>query len=450
MRILAIGNFLKQEFVDVAPFRSAASFLDYDAVVIDFSGIWREYDTILSETYRGQSYLGDFDSAALKSDLSVRRPEIEEMLRLGRTLVVFTSSPQIIRVDTGERRVSQIGRMLEASPILADVDLLCILPVVVRTAPSSGANIEFRGHEPFASFWATNQRRMGYSAYFTETVGTPLWFVRGTNRLVGSYLPWESGHIVFSPAYTGDPEDEAEQLEFFESISVLVSELSKGAGGFMLPKWCMNYKLPDEDSLRSRLENSEIELEKLMATMEKQAKAVTELEEYKILISGTGRALEVQVGRVLNELGFEVAEGPPGRDDLVLKHNDRVAVVEVKGVSKSAAEKHAAQLEKWVNDYSLSTGKVPKGILVVNAHKDTPLSDRTEAPFPHQMIAYSENRGHCLLTSTQLLCICLHCRRNPDQKASIIERLLTTTGRFDDFSDWENHITYEGETPDAE
>ena len=54
----------------------------------------------------------------------------------------------------------------------------------------------------------------------------------------------------------------------------------------------------------------------------------------------------------------------PDRDDLILQYNDRIAVVEIKGVlRKSAAERHAAQLEKWVSSYFSDKGIRPKGIL---------------------------------------------------------------------------------------
>lgn len=188
----------------------------------------------------------------------------------------------------------------------------------------------------------------------------------------------------------------------------------------------------------------ESDLKTLTNKISNQKKIIASLQEYKILFSGTGRALEVNVGKVLSELGFEVAEGLPGRDDLILKYKDKVAVVEVKGVSKSAAEKHAAQLEKWVSEYFSSCGVMPKGILIVNAFKDIPLADRTEDPFPSQMITYSKNRNHCLLTGIQLLGICLFCKANPDKSDEIIERLFNTDGLIMEYSDWTNFVVGQG------
>lgn len=62
------------------------------------------------------------------------------------------------------------------------------------------------------------------------------------------------------------------------------------------------------------------------------------------LYLGSGRTLELQVKEVLELLGGKVTEPEPNRDDWRVDFNGQQAAVEIKGVSKSAAEKHAAQL----------------------------------------------------------------------------------------------------------
>jgi len=61
---------------------------------------------------------------------------------------------------------------------------------------------------------------------------------------------------------------------------------------------------------------------------------------------------------------------------LILDYKGKIAVVEVKGLGKSAAENNAAQLEKWVSEYYLTKGIKPKGILIVNAYKDVPFKEQ--------------------------------------------------------------------------
>jgi len=109
---------------------------------------------------------------------------------------------------------------------------------------------------------------------------------------------------------------------------------------------------------------------------------------------------------------------------------DRIAVVEVKGIIGSAAEKHAAQLEKWVSEYYASSGKKPKGILVVNAFRNIPLQNRDETVFPDQMLPYCEHREHCLLTGLQLLGLYLACVDEPSEADDIINNIFETKGVF--------------------
>lgn len=129
------------------------------------------------------------------------------------------------------------------------------------------------------------------------------------------------------------------------------------------------------------------------------------LDERKILFTGSGAALEHVDEKALTALGFEVESGAPGRTDRVLTFGGTPAVIEIKGKAKSAAEKDAAQLEKWVAGHHVEHEVQPKGILLVNAWRDLTLADRESRPtFPEQMLEYSTGRGHCLITGLQLLC----------------------------------------------
>lgn len=453
MKILAIGSFFEHEFVDTFNFRSTNSFLDYDIVLVDFRYILNEYKANNSQNgmYKGHKCLSDDDSVAIVEDIERRKIEISELLKLGRTVIVYLPSSQICYIDTGERQYSGTGKNRQTTRIVKNIDLLSVLPVKFQTVEATGTNIDFRGEDPFSVFWNANKKYLSFTSYYQEPIGRPLWFLKGTDRVVGSYLPFEKGNIIFMPTYSDDEEDEQREKKFFQSILTLVEELKKSTGDFVLPIWSVDYLMPKEDIEVSNLKKYESELKKITNKISKQKKIIAELEEYKILFTGTGRALEIQIGKVLSELGFEVTEGLPGRDDLILKYKDKVAVVEVKGVSKSAAEKHAAQLEKWVSEYISKNGIAPKGILIVNAFKDIPLDDRNEESFPQQMIRYSKNRNHCLITGIQLLGLYLDCKTNPEKRDKVVEKIFSTDGLFMEYSDWTCFITtndqlIEGET----
>ena len=109
-------------------------------------------------------------------------------------------------------------------------------------------------------------------------------------------------------------------------------------------------------------------------------------------------------------------------------------------MKSSSAEKHAAQLEKWVSQYYEKNDIKPKGILVVNAYNDRPLEERTEPAFPNQMLKFSIAREHCLITGLQLLCLYLDCKDDDEKRRKAIDDLLTTNGVFDKYQDWSEFI----------
>ena len=49
---------------------------------------------------------------------------------------------------------------------------------------------------------------------------------------------------------------------------------------------------------------------------------------------------------------------------------------------------NAAQLQKWVSDFHVENEVNPKGVLIINGYRSTPLHLRDQPVFPNQMIDY--------------------------------------------------------------
>ncbi|GIO30762.1 MULTISPECIES: hypothetical protein [Paenibacillus] len=430
MKVLTIGRFLGVNS-DNADFGSTISFFDYDIVVIDCSIIQHEYTANYSNsTYRGLKSISDNDSPLIVSDIERRKQEILDLLRLGRTVFVYTPVAQKVYVDSGKREYSGTGKNTRTTRIVNELDILKFLPCSINTITAEGSGIEPLRSPFFDDFWKKHMNELVYSAYFTSECGNPIAKIRGTDKVIASHISIENGNLVFIPNFINDDDDEDLEAGFIDSLKEIATKLKENSGDYTLPSWSQNYILPGEEECKSEILSLEADLEAVKHKISKQKEKLLTLEEYKLLFTGTGRSLEVQVAKVFKELGFEVSEGIPGRDDLILSYNGKVAVVEIKGVTKSAAEKHAAQLEKWVSEYLASKEVAPKGILIVNAFKDVPLTDRSEAAFPAQMLKYCESREHCLLTGTQLLNLYIHIKFHPEAKTTIIESIFNTKGLF--------------------
>ena len=162
---------------------------------------------------------------------------------------------------------------------------------------------------------------------------------------------------------------------------------------------------------------------------------LNEISEYKHLITETGSSLENIVRKVLLELDFHLEEVEANRTDIIGKYKEISVVFEIKGLTKSAGERNAAQLEKWISEYYVKTGTNPKGVLLVNAFRNKPLAERTELVFPEQMLKFSISREHCLTSSTQFLCLLIECKTNKKNKDKIIREFLETIGVYNKYDE---------------
>ena len=449
MRILTIGIPHNKNLADTTYFASATSFLDYDLVICNLSNALGHYRMQWgSETYMGYPCLDDDSSVKLRQDVSRRKAEMVELLKLGRMLVIFTPAPILCYVATGQKQTSGTGRNARVTRMVDQFDVLSCLPIKILTTEASGESVEFRGNQLFKSFWEANSNNLAYDAYFSKPIGNSMFYIANTDRAIGSYQVVDNGHLFFIPTLTATSESAYKTAanKLIESIIALYKELKKQAGDYELPVWTSEYVLPREKDEREKLRLLENDLSQILATITKQKENIAKIEQDKIALCGSGKALEVTIKRILETIGFEVHESAPNRDDLILIYKNRVAVAEIKGVGKSSAESHAAQLEKWVSEYYSMHEVQPKGILIVNAFKDLPLSKRTEAPFPDQMLGYSQRREHCLITTLQLLGMYFDVLQDPTKKDGVIVTLFETRGVYTDYQDWNSYISYEGST----
>ena len=456
--MVSMGKSFPHKGISRIEFRNPTALFDYDVVLWDTSNLFYEYNTdIRNDKYQGYRLLNEEDSVKIVEDKERRRREILDLIEMGRTIVLFVSPPDKVFIRTGSS-YSGTGRNRQQTINVTELSLNSFIPIKdFNTETASGQLIEFRGGDSLETFWRANKNSFYYKAYLTQNLGRPFLYIQGTKRIVGSWIRANAGHIILLPHLYDREEFEIKAGEetaiakkFISSLVELIKQLQTGSEASNIPHWTLTYKLPGEEELRKEFNSLQEEQKKVLALIDEKAKEISNLERYKILISGKGESLKDQVIEVLNEIGIDAKPGPPGRDDIILLYEDQPAVAEVKGTNKSAAESHAAQLEKWVSEYFTEHGIKPKGILIVNPYHNIPLSERTEDPFPNQMLKYSINREHCLLTTVQLLCILLYTRSFPEKKAEILRSIFSTIGIFKDFEDFSLYLkVLTGKKPDS-
>lgn len=430
MRILALDADIHGPGIDEAAFRSAKSMFEYDVVVWDPASFVETYARDpWNSTYQGYPCISADESARFISDIARRRKEIIAFLEMGRVFIVLTSPPSRVYYATGETKTSGTGRNATKINMVAPIDAVgACLPVEFEATEGVGDGIEPKD-EGFRSVWRASQESWYYRAIFTKHPGSPLATVSGTDKVIASIFRAKGGGILLLlPALYPIIEDNQEDTEdeVTKSLFSWITQL-KGGKEAELPEWADRYKFPEDVERSVRINELEETLTKVLDEIENLKSDQAIADQWKLLFTSSGSALEEQVKKAFTEIGFTVEDGPPGRTDLRLEWAGRQAVAEVKGVGKSATEGNAAQLEKWISEERIAGARNPKGILVVNAWRKDPLEDRRDT-FPHQMLKFCEQREHCLLTGFQLLAMARACREDPSKKSEVACSIMETIG----------------------
>ncbi|WP_411088834.1 hypothetical protein [Streptomyces sp. 061-3] len=452
MRALTLDVFVDAPGVDHSNFKSHDSIFEYDIVFWDAANTLETYALERGNPYyKGAPRLDSHSSVRIWEDILRRRKEFEEFLNMGRILVIFTAPPQQFYFDTGKRDTSGTGKNRHVTILLDSADLQeKAIPGTFEISAGQGRGVSPM-HSSFRSLWRTHRDRWCYRAVLDTYPGDPIAVVEGTNKCIGSIRQQEQGGmLVFLPDLEGpdfpdnavtedvsggapSPEfaTEVEVPEVFDPASSDLLEWVRSlrpSSGEAAPPWVHRLQFDDEKDASTRLMQLKEQIADLNRQVEDLEVEQNSFTEWKRLIYSQGDPLERQAIEAFKLLGFDAQAGPEGRADIMLRRGEAVAVVEVKGLSKSAAERNAAQLEKWVSGELAEGVPLVKGILVVNAWRDLPPDLRRDPAFPDQMIDFSTRRNHCLITGLQLLAIARTCMEYPERADSIAEEILQTVG----------------------
>jgi hypothetical protein len=373
LNIASVGcDWLDDDRIDDIEFGSSDTLLGRDVVLLDLVGrdlTWRGAE------YRGAPSLDASDSARLESDIKRRKGELSMLLDGGATVILFVPAPHHWYVDTGERSYSGKGRGQVATIHVEPRELGCLFPFPVQTEKASSGDFDLVGGDPFAAFWRKIEGRMSCTAFMRSPPGTTTLRIRNTECAVASIAKVRSGVVISLPQ---DLDEELDGSVFVDALIDLVRAVRNDGGDFSQPEWAASFIIGSEGALNSAVNDAQRRVEEALLQADAAKGSLQLLQRRKLLITGGGKALEVVVHEALEALGFVVEEGAPGRTDRIAAHpHFGPAVIEVKGKSKSAAEKDSAQLEKWVAGYLEKHDARAKPILVVNAWREVRFDERS-------------------------------------------------------------------------
>lgn len=388
---------LKYKGLTECRFGSNASFLDYDAVVIETSSLARQFDRGFSDPFNGKLCLSQNESFQMKNAFVQTKAQIIEVLKQGKTVFILLANNENCYVHTGHQDFSGTGKNARTTNFVEPFDVFSFLPIPFRATMVIGKKYDIVCQPPYSSFFQKTQDLFYYDAYFTATKKSTLLMIPKSDKAISAVYEYGTGKIVVLPRpyarenyKTEDGWKEYGKV-YLDALFELNHALRSGTEEFVLPSWTNGIKLPNEQAEETRLVQEETKLRSIEAAIQKRKEQIQRIRRKKMLLAASGTPLEEAVKETLQGIGFSLYEAEPGRSDVIASYDGVDVVAEIKGVSKSAAEKHASQLEKWVSQFIGENEQKPKpkAILIVNGYCDTPLSERTEEVFPDQMLEYS-------------------------------------------------------------
>lgn len=421
-----ISNEDEFSFFSQIGFNDKISLYDYDTVIINSN---------ISFVASGVKKINGEEGLCLASEIIYNYELIFEKLR-----------KQIIDLLKEGKNIYVILNNDEKYYYLDDItkyefNCFAYLPIDFYYDVLVGKEFIVENKEPYFSFFSKIKNYVSYSNIIRCSYIEKLLTTKNNDKTIGGFCNIEKGKIIFLPNfsysklvsfYSSQKKDNRDEifikalLELENNLSITVEE--------KLPEWTNDFHILNEKEILSQISDTEKEINKLQYELETQNKELDLIRNYKYLLTATGKPLELIVKKVLKEIGFELLETEDNRSDVIAKYKNRDIVAEIKGLTKSAGEKNAAQLEKWVSEFIEVNEKEPKAILIVNGYCNLPLNERKEPVFPNQMLGYAIKREQCLISTYQLLKLFIEIKENPDKANALIMDWINTVGEYKNFS----------------
>ncbi len=399
-----------------SPFFSEITFLDAEIIFWDVESS----HSVLPGSHTKKNKTEKKNIEILHKYIIKRKEEFSEFFKIGRTLII--TSPIFNKYEY----------TCETNGEDFQIDFIdCLSIKKPKFSKIRGHNIDSNNDEFIVDFLRRNRNFLHYDLKIEKPDGIPLLFIKDTKYVVSEYFKIDSGLIIILPKLKPELRESNNSKNFLNSLLFLISEIKKNSKPLLqnLPDWVDEYSLIGEIKENNNLQKLRKNQEKIKLQIEDSKSKLSNYRFLKGLFSSDGTILESVVEFVFQEMGFETIKTEGNKDDLVIKANKNIAVLEVKGLTKSAAEKNLAQLQKWVSNYHAENDYNPKGILIVNTFKNEKLENRqNKIDFPDQMLPYANQMKHCLLTGIQLLYIFLDYKTRNLKKNEIIELLFNTVG----------------------
>lgn len=428
-KIVSVGMLLAADEVEHIEFVSKTSLLDWDIILFrpDITNLIN-FDPGRS-SFQGKHLLGDRTSFILKEACAHWRREIDDAVKIGRTVIVHLCKPKEIFVQTGRTEYSGTGRNQKTTNIVEEFSNYKALPVVEKWNVTQGREVVVRPEyrDILGPYWERYGSSSTYEVTFVDADKRACLTTKHGNRTVGLHIG-AAGNLLLLPDMDFDAEeffdsvgeqDDDEYEPFTEAArqfaSAYVAEivaldraLRQGTQRTAEPSWAAapDYLLTSERRLQAELLRAEEEVERAQKQKDELASQLVEAGQLRGLLFETGKQLEGVILKALHVLGFEAEnfQNDENEFDAVFSSEEGRLLGEAEGKDNKAINITKLRQLTMNIDEDFGRDEVDvraKGVLFGNAYRLTAPADR-DAPFTDKCITSATAQSIALVPTPDL------------------------------------------------
>jgi hypothetical protein len=401
------------------PFDSDNAFLDADVLIINPYNISRFWLHAISLT-SGKRILGENQSNQVNRILKRRQAEIIELLKSGKIVISFLTPLSGVFIDVNREE-----------SIITNYHWLPQQQIINYLKNGAGKEISLKKNDhPFAVYYHAFKADLEYQLYLNSNDRELAFLVNKTGNPVGWELPYGKGMIFFIPP----PPKGCIPEKLF---GILIQCAKKHFGVNIQtpePEWSKSLILPGETQLDEQINKIQQSMNELTKNKEEIELKKQELQQYRALLYENGKPLEIAVIKAFRLIGFNADnyKRDDKEHDIVFSSAEGRGVAEIEGKERDAI--HIGkfdQLLREIHEDFEDHDQLAEGVLVGNAYRLVPLSQRTEPTFTDKVKTAVERNQFKLLSTTELFKVVVKILENPNDesyKTQCRKKIIETRG----------------------
>lgn len=410
MSILSVECNLPAELCESIRFTAPRTFADSDAVIIDPQRIERLYPgKVQPDNLR---HVGVQDSVNAINQIDRRKKEIGSLLHNGRMVISFLTPVQTFVVKPTQ--TSQIN--MTNYDWLPD-DLIRQHLIVNLIGGEGNSVVSTDQKHLFSQYYRAFKDSVHYHAYLQQGREELDIFITNTQgQPVGFSVNYLKGVFVFIPRYS--PESLENHKKFIGVIRRIINRYYSTTKRTRAPEWASSYDVPGAKEIEESIDQVKNEIRTLEESQESLIQKFQNLELFKGLLYEDGAALEMEVIKAFQLLGFAVQKYQDSdmEHDLILEADEGRAIGEVEGKEGKAINiDKLDQLTRVVDEDFHLNEEYAQGVLVGNTSRLLKLDARDD-PFTKKVRKSAKRKGFCLLTTVELFETVLYVLANPNDE----------------------------------